>query len=71
LLLTESHAGRVNTLCEENAAFLNINARGTYIYHCAMKGCKRCEWLHVDPKYDIENRELNSTLHFTPRTACM
>jgi hypothetical protein len=33
----ESHKQHTNTLCGQNAEFLNINAGSTYSNHCALK----------------------------------
>jgi hypothetical protein len=40
----ENHTERINALCGQNDAFLNLEAGGRYIYHCVLK---RLKWLIV------------------------
>jgi hypothetical protein len=35
---SENHTKYINTLCGQNAEFLNIKAGGTYNYHWVLKG---------------------------------
>jgi hypothetical protein len=34
----ENHTGHINTLCVQNAHFLNVRARGIYSYQYSLKG---------------------------------
>jgi hypothetical protein len=34
----ENHTEHTNTLCGQHAEFCNVEAAGTYIYHCPLKG---------------------------------
>jgi lipoate-protein ligase B len=35
---SENHTKHMNTICEQNAELSNVQAGGTYSYHCALKG---------------------------------
>jgi hypothetical protein len=34
----ENHTEHINTLCGQNAEFLNVEEGGTYGYRCVLKG---------------------------------
>jgi hypothetical protein len=35
----ENHTEHTDTLCGQNAGFINVKGSGAYIYQCSLKGC--------------------------------